>query len=175
MPDLSDFKDSISLSQNLLRPTFEDIGTASARRSEHLFPWEDHWMRLHPWLETQGYRLRSRFRPDWVPSWLAAKVSPFGASDHYSAKSGWIDAIRIEDNATVTTGQILLHLLRRLFHLSVVLRAQRTSPSQSSPRGFHTTRSPSTSECSATSSGIPGASNCPLAALSFNGTNHYSS
>ena len=38
--------------------------------SDELLPGE-HWWRDHqPWLLGLGYRLRPRYRQDWVPSWL---------------------------------------------------------------------------------------------------------
>jgi hypothetical protein len=39
--------------------------------------WRDH----QQWLETQGYRLRPRYRPDWVPTWTSGKVSIWSAED----------------------------------------------------------------------------------------------
>lgn len=35
-----------------------------------LAPWEKVWRDRQPWLRTRGYDLRSRYHPDWVPSWL---------------------------------------------------------------------------------------------------------
>ncbi|EJD44858.1 hypothetical protein AURDEDRAFT_124948 [Auricularia subglabra TFB-10046 SS5] len=99
--ELQDFQDAVGIVSALPRPTFEDIGTANAVVSAELLPEERHWRRLQPWLEAQGYMLRSRFHADWVPSWLVANVSPVRASDHYPAKSAWVDATRIEDNASV--------------------------------------------------------------------------
>ncbi|TFY55842.1 hypothetical protein EVG20_g9168 [Dentipellis fragilis] len=30
---------------------------------------ERQWLKIQPWLQSQGYMLRPRFRPGWVPSW----------------------------------------------------------------------------------------------------------
>lgn len=38
--------------------------------------WERFWCRHQPWLETKGYMLRRRYRPDWVPSWLGTNLHP---------------------------------------------------------------------------------------------------
>ncbi|TFY76061.1 hypothetical protein EWM64_g7950 [Hericium alpestre] len=34
---------------------------------------EVQWRHVQPWLETQGYMLRPRFRPGWTPSWAKKK------------------------------------------------------------------------------------------------------
>ena len=46
------------------------------RYSEELF-----WVYHQPWLEQQGYSLRPRFHPDWVPSWLGTDIWPLDTDD----------------------------------------------------------------------------------------------
>ncbi|EJD35167.1 hypothetical protein AURDEDRAFT_25834, partial [Auricularia subglabra TFB-10046 SS5] len=53
------------------------------------------------WLESQGYRLRSRFSPGWIPSWISGGVPRFSAADGFPAHRRWNDAIRVEDGTTV--------------------------------------------------------------------------
>jgi len=36
---------------------------------EGLYPTEIFWRDYQPWLKEQGYTLRARYQPDWVPSW----------------------------------------------------------------------------------------------------------
>jgi hypothetical protein len=38
-----------------------------------LQPWERPWRDLGPVLQSAGYRLRSRYHPNWAPSWEADK------------------------------------------------------------------------------------------------------
>jgi hypothetical protein len=33
------------------------------------FPGENFWVEQQSWLKDCGYKLRSRYQPDWVPSW----------------------------------------------------------------------------------------------------------
>jgi len=42
---------------------------AAVREIVGLFPWEIWWRDRYHVLESCGYRLRSRYHPDWVPSW----------------------------------------------------------------------------------------------------------
>lgn len=35
-----------------------------------LIPGEQWFHDRQPWLETQGYLLRPRYKPDWIPSWV---------------------------------------------------------------------------------------------------------
>lgn len=36
---------------------------------ESLASGEQRWAQYQPWLESLGYQLRRRYRPDWTPSW----------------------------------------------------------------------------------------------------------
>ncbi|KAJ7091961.1 hypothetical protein B0H15DRAFT_777902, partial [Mycena belliarum] len=61
---------------------------------------EAYWRDRQLWLEECGYMLRPRFRPDWVPSWRAAKPG-FYEDQITLTYSQIIDATRIADGARV--------------------------------------------------------------------------
>ncbi|KAL5536269.1 hypothetical protein ACEPAF_90 [Sanghuangporus sanghuang] len=66
------------------------------------------WRDRYNMLESHGYRLRQRYKPDWKPSWLTTKRSLVFHDDfkpHRSPVS--IDAIRISDGRRVFLKQIL--------------------------------------------------------------------
>lgn len=44
---------------------------------EHETWWRDHYLML----EERGYRLRPRFHPDWVPSWLTSGINMASSED----------------------------------------------------------------------------------------------
>ena len=44
-----------------IRETFDKYGRS---------PRELTWLAIQPYLESQGYLLNPRYRPDWVPSWI---------------------------------------------------------------------------------------------------------
>ena len=46
-----------------------------------LTPLEIWWRDRAIFLESRGYRLRPRFRPDWEPSWVSRSVNPFQCED----------------------------------------------------------------------------------------------
>ncbi|KAJ7144702.1 hypothetical protein C8R46DRAFT_1360365 [Mycena filopes] len=62
------------------------------------------WVEHQPWLEQQGYRLRPRYHPDWVPSWIQdpSKVI-YKCEDGLTLPTGAtiVDAIHISDGAHV--------------------------------------------------------------------------
>ncbi|KAJ7162164.1 hypothetical protein C8R46DRAFT_904157 [Mycena filopes] len=62
------------------------------------------WVEHQPWLEEQGYRLRPRYHPDWVPSWIQdpSKVI-YKCEDGLTLPTGAtiVDAIHISDGAHV--------------------------------------------------------------------------
>lgn len=43
---------------------------------EELYEIERWWADLQPLLESMGYMLRERFRPDWIPSYLPRPDDP---------------------------------------------------------------------------------------------------
>ena len=55
---------------------YSDEDLFGGRYSEELF-----WVYHQSWLEQQGYALRPRFHPDWVPSWLGTNIWPLDTDD----------------------------------------------------------------------------------------------
>ncbi|KAJ7151783.1 kinase-like domain-containing protein [Mycena crocata] len=89
---------SLPLQREPLRP-YIDQG--------NLLEGEDFWRDHQPWLETCGYKLRPRYSPDWVASWLGT------SKDHWKCEDGCsrlthvvMDATRISDGAFVMLKQI---------------------------------------------------------------------
>ncbi|KAJ3481139.1 hypothetical protein NLI96_g7865 [Meripilus lineatus] len=70
---------------------------------ERLGESESFWSDHSQWLEEKGYMLRPRYRPGWVPSWVAEnKPMPLMAEDQrYFGHPDTMDATRISDNALV--------------------------------------------------------------------------
>ncbi|EKM54751.1 uncharacterized protein PHACADRAFT_96349 [Phanerochaete carnosa HHB-10118-sp] len=68
------------------------------------FFWRDH----QPWLESKGYMLRPRYRPDWVPSWQGTKYFSWNREDGIlQPRINLLDATRISDGKIV--------MLKRVF------------------------------------------------------------
>ncbi|KAL5513779.1 hypothetical protein ACEPAH_4180 [Sanghuangporus vaninii] len=60
------------------------------------------WRDRYQMLESHGYRLRQRYKPDWKPSWLTTKRPLFLHDDFMEHRSVvCIDAIRISDGRQV--------------------------------------------------------------------------
>ncbi|KAF8637040.1 hypothetical protein AX16_010895 [Volvariella volvacea WC 439] len=60
--------------------------------------WRDHQV----WLQSQGYFLRPRFRPGWVPSWASGDKDIEMCEDRLHLKFGVvIDALRLKDDKRV--------------------------------------------------------------------------
>ncbi|TFY50450.1 hypothetical protein EVG20_g11510 [Dentipellis fragilis] len=71
-----------------------------------LYRAERQWVKIQPWLQSQGYLLRPRFRPGWVPSWQGNKKVDLDycedAIEHTnSGAEVAIDAVRISDGRHV--------------------------------------------------------------------------
>ncbi|KAJ7282640.1 hypothetical protein C8J57DRAFT_1710738 [Mycena rebaudengoi] len=65
--------------------------------------WADH----QPWLETCGYRLRPRYAPGWVASWIGTDRSYEDCEDGQPVTHVSImDAVRIAEGALVTLKQV---------------------------------------------------------------------
>ncbi|KAJ7490146.1 hypothetical protein B0H11DRAFT_1803966 [Mycena galericulata] len=62
-----------------------------------------YWCKLQPWLQEQGYMLRPRFRPGWIPSWISIPGTiAAGAEDGWGPSAPQaMDAVRMEDGAAV--------------------------------------------------------------------------
>ncbi|KAF8597236.1 hypothetical protein BDV93DRAFT_453297 [Ceratobasidium sp. AG-I] len=81
------------LDQNTASPSF-----APEQRSEA----ESRWVSFQPYLLSQGYLLRPRYRPDWIPSWIATKSHPADCEDSRdSMVSRVLDATRVHDQRQV--------------------------------------------------------------------------
>ena len=48
---------------------------------ESLLPGERFWTDHYLWLESQGYKLRPRYHPNWIPAWKKSKKSMFNCED----------------------------------------------------------------------------------------------
>ncbi|KAF9017235.1 hypothetical protein BDZ89DRAFT_994015 [Hymenopellis radicata] len=78
--------------------------------------WEDprdamelFWASHYTYLLGNGYQLRARYRPGWVPSWLGASERPlYTFEDRHSPvrKTNVIDAIRTEDGFAVALKRV---------------------------------------------------------------------
>ncbi|THV06319.1 hypothetical protein K435DRAFT_645355 [Dendrothele bispora CBS 962.96] len=72
---------------------------------EHrLYDYEQFWADLQPWLEEQGYMLRSRYQPGWIASWSGRKHEAWAFCEDgqiFPEATVFMDAIRIEDGAQV--------------------------------------------------------------------------
>ncbi|OJA10332.1 hypothetical protein AZE42_07351 [Rhizopogon vesiculosus] len=64
---------------------------------------ETWWCQQYLWLKSQGYLLRRRYAPDWVPSWEGTQRNPFDCEDGHCVHFGQImDATRISDGSYVS-------------------------------------------------------------------------
>ncbi|TFY71464.1 hypothetical protein EVG20_g1532 [Dentipellis fragilis] len=93
-----------------LDPSITDYATylAILRRPER------QWAKIQPWLQSQGYMLRPRFRPGWTPSWRTGTArKELSVEDREDAvphdhvyASATIDAIRTSDGRHVCLKRI---------------------------------------------------------------------
>ncbi|KAF8901028.1 hypothetical protein CPB84DRAFT_1778282 [Gymnopilus junonius] len=79
-----------------------------------LLPLEIFWRDLHPWLQSVGYELRPRFRPGWVPSWLAVPstsiMEEWRREDRILLYNGSLmDVVRIQDGKQFMLKRIPKH------------------------------------------------------------------
>ncbi|KZV68698.1 hypothetical protein PENSPDRAFT_753941 [Peniophora sp. CONT] len=70
---------------------------------QHLHNREILWRDKQVFLQSKGYMLRSRYRPNWVPSWLTSGRHPFRSEDgiELPLAGHLIDAIRVADGKMV--------------------------------------------------------------------------
>ncbi len=52
-----------------------------------LNPVECYWRDLQPWLEQNGYLLRPRYSPGWIPSWIGTTKKWFECEDGFCVVS----------------------------------------------------------------------------------------
>ncbi|KAH7918652.1 hypothetical protein BV22DRAFT_1041587 [Leucogyrophana mollusca] len=61
------------------------------------------WHNHYKWLKNQGYLLRARYAPEWIPSWKASKKKWYKCEDgQVPRRSSVLDATRVADGAFVT-------------------------------------------------------------------------
>ena len=94
------------------------------KRMENLSEDELWWTERYEFLESRGYRLRPRFRPGWVPSWLNTGRDPLDFEDsrfhlvrvswsrhlvpsHRTQHDGILDATRLSDGKQVVLKAVL--------------------------------------------------------------------
>lgn len=63
--------------------TLAEFVLEEQQRAEKLLPLEEHWRDRYELLLDHGYRLRSRLRPGWVPSWRNTEQHPDHLEDGY--------------------------------------------------------------------------------------------
>ncbi|KAH8107733.1 kinase-like domain-containing protein [Cristinia sonorae] len=74
-----------------------ETGDPDGLELEEVF-WRDH----QPWLEQKGYRLRPRYKPDWIPSWKADGGNELGREDACPSMYPQVmDATRLSDGEMV--------------------------------------------------------------------------
>ncbi|KAF8595496.1 kinase-like protein [Ceratobasidium sp. AG-I] len=86
--------------------SFHTISSRSLRPEERSDA-EIRWVNFQPYLLSQGYDLRPRYQPDWVPSWTITGSNPFDCED--SANSlplRVLDATRVIDKLQVVIKMI---------------------------------------------------------------------
>ncbi|KAG0696947.1 kinase-like domain-containing protein [Suillus ampliporus] len=79
------------------------FGTEPKRRPGALSTKETWWCERYQWLKDQGYLLRPRYAPDWVPSWEGSKRNALACEDGQVMRFGRImDATRLSDGLYVS-------------------------------------------------------------------------
>jgi len=63
------------------RRELEIFGQTRDHRPGALSANETWWCQQYLWLKSQGYLLRHRYAPDWVPSWEGTQRNPFDCED----------------------------------------------------------------------------------------------
>ena len=53
-----------------------------------LVEYETWWSQHYEWLKGQGYLLRPRYAPDWVPSWQGKELDPLQYEDARGSEVG---------------------------------------------------------------------------------------
>ncbi|KDR80044.1 hypothetical protein GALMADRAFT_1176511 [Galerina marginata CBS 339.88] len=79
-----------------------------------LLPSERFWVNIQPLLLKHGYRLRPRYDPDWVPSWIKQKTlstyDPASCPDAISTRwPNLLDAVRVSDGTKVVVKKVYTH------------------------------------------------------------------
>lgn len=67
--------------RRIAQKEFDAFGAERERRPGALSPAEVWWRKQYQWLKAQGYLLRPRYAPEWVPSWDGSRRDPFTCED----------------------------------------------------------------------------------------------
>ncbi|KAH9931537.1 uncharacterized protein B0H18DRAFT_989848 [Fomitopsis serialis] len=97
-------------SKSAVRDNTPDIGPPEPTRlSKGELKTEEYWWRdRQKWLEEQGYMLRARYKPDWMPSWKATHKPYWKCEDGQAIMvPHLLDATRIPDGESVVLKRIL--------------------------------------------------------------------
>ncbi|RXW14656.1 hypothetical protein EST38_g11206 [Candolleomyces aberdarensis] len=80
-----------------------DATKKSQSHFETLNPGEKYWRDKYRWLLDSGYRLRTRYHPDWIPSWNTNPRLHYAACEDSIAnhRIAICDAVKVDDNSTV--------------------------------------------------------------------------
>ncbi|KAJ6602638.1 hypothetical protein DFH09DRAFT_899771 [Mycena vulgaris] len=79
-----------------------DSLTDNRRYSQPRYSYEQFWVDTQPFLLAQGYELRPRYHPHWVPSWTLTRKPYNQHEDRLGIHSvGVLDATRIHDGKKV--------------------------------------------------------------------------
>ncbi|KAJ2915958.1 hypothetical protein MD484_g4421, partial [Candolleomyces efflorescens] len=87
----------------------EQLAPRSTRktRPEELTSGEIYWKSHYEWLLEAGYRLRSRYSPDWKPSWTGTKRDPLLCEDSEKSLSSAVNhATSLKEDAFVVLKRI---------------------------------------------------------------------
>ncbi|KAJ3477236.1 hypothetical protein NLI96_g10603 [Meripilus lineatus] len=91
----------------LLRESEERLNARPPK--SNLLPGEEFWRDHQVWLQEQGYMLRPRYHPDWVPSVLSRGENDlqYPEDAHYLVRLNNLDARKIATGQAVMLKKIL--------------------------------------------------------------------
>ncbi|KAH9914994.1 kinase-like domain-containing protein [Amylocystis lapponica] len=82
------------------------VSTSHTLRGD-LRPSEYFWRDHQQWLESLGYTLSSRYKPNWIPSWQGTNKKYYHCDDGLAPDySHVLDAVRVSDGKMVTLKQL---------------------------------------------------------------------
>jgi len=62
-------------------PVLEQGESIAPISATQLASWETYWKDHYGWLLEQGYQLRSRYSPEWIPSWKSNPELLYGLTE----------------------------------------------------------------------------------------------
>ncbi|KAG2141277.1 hypothetical protein DEU56DRAFT_734508 [Suillus clintonianus] len=87
--------------------TTQAVMASTSDALSHLSEYEIWWRSHYNFLEEKGYKLRSRYSPDWVPSWTNTNKADIDCEDRIGSPHYLVlDARRIQDGARVSLKRI---------------------------------------------------------------------